>query len=300
MNAGERLPGTPAPMHVWTSEEGLRIAGDSWGDPSGPLVVLLHGGGQTRHAWRATARNLGAAGYHAVAPDLRGHGDSDWAPDADYAQESFARDLRALVQALGQPRPILVGASLGAASALMAVGDGLVDAGALVMVDFVPSTAPEGFERTKSFMASNLDGFASLEEVADAITAFRGGGERPADLSGLAKVVRLGPDGRYHWHWDRRQLDCRIREYPTRHLRLGECARRVRVPTLLLRGAHSDVVTEAGARELLQMCPQAELIDIAGVGHMIAGDRNDSFGRAAGPFLARVAPVPARATSAAG
>ncbi|HSV78023.1 MAG TPA: alpha/beta hydrolase [Ramlibacter sp.] len=300
MNAGERLPGTPAPMHMWTTPQGLRIAADTWGDPNGPLVVLLHGGGQTRHAWRSTARKLGAAGYHAVAYDLRGHGDSDWSPDGDYAQETFARDLQAVIHVLGDRKSVLVGASLGAATALTAVGQGLVDAAALIMVDFVASTEPEGFERVKAFMLSGPEGFASLEDVADAITAFRGGVERPANLSGLAKVVRRGPDGRFRWHWDQRQIDWRVKEYPRRHLALSDCARKVRVPLLLLRGGSSDVVSEEGAREFLQLVPHADYVNIEGAGHMIAGDRNDTFGQAASPFLARVAPVPAPASQAVG
>jgi non-heme chloroperoxidase len=292
MNADERLSRTPAPMHLWTTEGGLRIAADSWGDPGGPLVLLLHGGGQSRHAWRTTGRNLGMAGYYAVACDLRGHGDSDWAPDGDYSQASFVRDLQSVVRQLGGSKPVLIGASLGAATALVAIGEGHVDAGALVLVDFVATTEPDGFERTRAFMGAYAKGFASLEEVAEAIAAFRGGGERPKSLSGLTKVVRLGSDGRYHWRWDIRQLDWRIREYPSRHLWFSECARRVRIPTLLLRGANSDVVSEEGAHEFLQLVPHAEYISIEGAGHMIAGEKNDRFGQVANPFLARVAPVP--------
>ena len=77
MSAGERLPGTPIPMHTWTGAGGITIAGDTWGDPNGPLVVLQHGGGQTRHAWKGAGETLGAAGYHAVAYDARGHGDTE-------------------------------------------------------------------------------------------------------------------------------------------------------------------------------------------------------------------------------
>ena len=293
MNAGERLPGAPEPMHVLGTPEGLRLAADSWGSPAGPCVLLLHGGGQNRHSWRSTGRKLAAAGYHAVAVDLRGHGDSDWSPQGDYSQDAFVRDLQAVVQALGALRPVLVGASLGAAAALIAAGEALLDAAALVMVDFVPTTERAGFERLKAFMAAHADGFASLEEVADTISRFRGGA-RPSDLSGLARVVRLDSGGRYHWHWDRRQLDWREREFPTRHLRLGEAAHRLHIPALLVRGGGSDVVSEAGAREFLALCPHAEYVDVAGAGHMIVGDSNEVFGKAMVSFLARTVPVARR------
>ena len=78
MKQGKRLAGTPNPMHMWNGADGVSIAGDAWGDPGGPLIVLLHGGGQTRHAWGATGEMLGGAGYFAVAIDARGHGDSTW------------------------------------------------------------------------------------------------------------------------------------------------------------------------------------------------------------------------------
>jgi non-heme chloroperoxidase len=93
MSAGERLPGTPNPMHRWPGWGGVTIAGDSWGNPDGPLVLLQHGGGQTRHAWKNAGETLGAAGYFAVAFDARGHGDSDWAPDGVYTQDSMVEDL---------------------------------------------------------------------------------------------------------------------------------------------------------------------------------------------------------------
>ena len=84
MSAGKRLPGTPIPKHLWDGFEGIKIAGDSWGDPDNQLVVLQHGGGQTRHAWKGAGETLGAAGYHAIALDARGHGDSDWAGEGNY------------------------------------------------------------------------------------------------------------------------------------------------------------------------------------------------------------------------
>src|ERR1700759_3859225 len=113
MSAGSRLPGTPEPMHYWPGSEGVRIAGDSWGDPKGPLVLLQHGGGQTRHAWKNAGAQLGDVGYHAVAFDARGHGDSDWAPDGNYTQDAMVEDLLCIRQALGNSRPVLVGASRG-------------------------------------------------------------------------------------------------------------------------------------------------------------------------------------------
>ncbi len=288
MNAGERLPGTPTPMHMWPTEAGLRLAADSWGDPAAPLVVLGHGGGQTRHAWRDTGRRLGDAGYCAVAFDCLGHGDSDWTADGDYGMDTHIRGLRNLlaVPALAGRRPVLVGASLSAEAFLLGVGEGLIDAAGLVLVDYAPRTEEEGFLRNKAFMEAHADGFASLEEVADAIASHRGG-SRPSRVDGLAKVVRRRPDGRLQWHWDARLLDSRVREYPHRYARMAAAARRLTLPTLLMRGGRSDVLSEAGAREFLEMVPQSEYVVIEEAGHMIAGDANDAFGQAVVGFLGR-------------
>ena len=288
MNPRTRLPGTPEPMHVWPGADGLRIAGDSWGDPRGRLVCLLHGGGQTRHAWKGTGRMLGAAGYFAVALDARGHGDSDWASDGVYAGDAMVRDLLGVLAALNRSRPVLVGASMGGITSLMAVGEGNVDASALVLVDVAPQVEPAGMEKIQAFMAQKPDGFASLDEVAEAIGAYQPHRARPRKLDGLAKNVRLGSDGRYHWHWDPR-WQATPRNLDERLVRLSACARRLTLPTLLVRGGLSDVLSEEGAQGFLALCPHSEYINVTDAAHMVAGDRNDVFGTSVIDFLQRVA-----------
>ncbi|MES2976114.1 MAG: alpha/beta hydrolase [Pseudomonadota bacterium] len=290
MSSGQRLPGTPEPMHCWTASDGVRLAGDSWGDAAGPLVLLLHGGGQTRHAWGGTGKALGAAGYHAVSLDARGHGDSDWSPVGNYSQDVMVSDVQSVLAALGRTRPVLVGASMGGGTSLVAVGEGHVDASALILVDIVPRIEGDGAARIMDFMGQKPEGFSSLEEVAEAISGYRRERARPRSLQGLAKNVRLGPDGKYRWHWDPVYLTG-VRNRTLRYERLSACARHLTLPTLLVRGGSSDVVSEEGAREFLQMCPHAELHNIEKAGHMVAGDRNDVFGEAAIAFLARTVPV---------
>src|SRR3990170_4401347 len=166
MSARTRLPGTPDPMHFRPGALGVRIAGDSWGDPNGPLVLLQHGGGQTRHAWKGAGEKLGATGYHAVAFDARGHGDSAWASDGLYGQDVMVQDLKCVVAALGNRRPVLVGASMGGGTSLVAVGEDRVDATALVMVDIAPRIETEGIDKIQAFMSQKPEGFTTLEEVA--------------------------------------------------------------------------------------------------------------------------------------
>ncbi len=299
MSAGTRLPGTPEPMFRWPGAGGVTLAGDAWGDPAAPLVLLLHGGGQTRHAWKNVGRVLADAGFRAIAFDARGHGDSDWAPDGRYGTDLMVADLVALLQALGNPRPALVGASMGGGTSLVAVGEEQVDATALVLVDIAPRIEREGVENIRAFMERNPDGFASLAEVADAIAAYQPHRQRPRSLAGLAKNVRLGADGRYHWHWDPRFREAR-RSLSERQARFEAATRRLLLPVMIVRGGMSDVVTEQGVQEFLALCPQAEYANVGSAGHMVAGDRNDAFGHSVVEFLKRTVPAGAAGHAARG
>ena len=290
MSAGERLPGTPVPMHRWDGHGGVSIAGDTWGDPDAQLVMLLHGGGQTRHAWKGAGETLGKSGYHAVAFDARGHGDSDWAATSEeYAPDCMVEDLACVAKALGSARPILVGASMGGGTSLLSIGLDKVDAAALVLVDMAPRIEPEGSRKIQEFMNQKPDGFDTLEEVAEAIANYQPHRKRPRNLDGLAKNVRLGANGKYVWHWDpKRRAGQRINgDYRDR---LSAAADTLSLPTLLVRGGLSDVLSEAGAQSFLQQAPHAEYVNVKNAAHMVAGDRNDIFADSVIEFLKRVAP----------
>ncbi len=279
---------------------GLRLAADVAGDPTRPSVLLLHGGGQTRHAWRRTLDALAGEWYvHNV--DLRGHGESAWDPEGDYTMDAFAQDARLLADAMPTP-PVMIGASLGGLSSLLAIGEApqRCVASALVLVDVAPRIEADGVNRIGAFMTGNLDGFASLEEVADVIAAYNPHRPRPRDLSGLRKNLRQRADGRWVWHWDPRFVSGRFgspdetRSSILNPNRLQDAARHLTLPTLLVRGRMSDLLSEEGARELLDLVPHARYADVAGAGHMVAGDRNDIFNNAIVDFLRSLPPPPVR------
>src|SRR5687767_270549 len=167
------MANTPTSLHLRVADD-VTLAADAYGDPDGRPVVLLHGGGQTRHAWHHTAGQLAAAGNHVLNVDLRGHGDSDWSPDGDYTFHRFAADVAAVAHQCVRP-PALVGASLGGIASLLAAGEAPPDdviATALVLVDVAPRTEQQGVDRIRAFMRRGLSGFASLEEAADAIASY--------------------------------------------------------------------------------------------------------------------------------
>lgn len=285
----------PSPARVeLRSADGLRLAADTAGDPDGPVVVLLHGGGQTRHAWGTTLATLAASGFRAYTVDLRGHGESEWSRDGDYRIDAFAADVRCIAAAFDAP-PAFVGASLGGMSALVGIGEHLDPrrvASALVLVDVAPRIEEAGRNRIGAFMAEHMtDGFASLDEVADAVQRYNPHRPRPTDLTGLRKNLRQRDDGRWFWHWDPAFISGRMgSEDETRAslvepTRMEDAARRLTIPTLLVRGRMSDLLSEEGARAFLDIAPHARMVDVAGAGHMVAGDRNDLFNDAVVGFL---------------
>src|SRR4051794_14459501 len=279
--------------------DGNRMIADVAGDPADPPVVLLHGGGQTRHSWGTTLETLGTRGWRVYSVDLRGHGDSEWAADGDYTLDALSGDVLAITRTFDTP-PALVGASLGGISSLAAIGEHPDEtvARALVLVDVAPHIEEAGRDRIGAFMAERMEsGFGSLDEVADAIQRYNPHRPRPSDLGGLAKNLRER-DGRWYWHWDPEFIGGRLggadetRASLVDPARLKLAAAALTVPTLLVRGRVSDLLSEEGARELLELVPHAQMVDVAGAGHMVAGDRNDLFNEAVVTFLESVRGAP--------
>lgn len=281
--------------------DGIRLAADRWVHESDrPVVLLLHGGGQNRHTWATSARRLNAQGYTVVAYDARGHGDSDWDPDGQYDVERLASDLITVRQHyLGDRPPAVVGASLGGMTVLathVLAPPGLWRA--VVLVDVTPRLELRGARRVVSFMAAHPDGFTTLEDAADVIAAYNPLRDRPNDLSGLHRVLRQRGDGRWIWRWDPAFITSNfdyLRDDPAIDAEqfdaiarfLVDGARRITAPTLLVRGALSDVVSPKTVAEFLHLVPHAETVDVSGTGHMIADDDNDAFTAVVADFLAR-------------
>ncbi|MGE0566111.1 MAG: alpha/beta fold hydrolase [Pseudolabrys sp.] len=282
----------------FTGASGNRLAADVFGDSGGP-VLMLHGGGQTRHAWRKTAVAVARAGRTAYAVDQRGHGDSEWIESGAYKFHDYAADATALGRELAKRHselPVAIGASLGGMASLLAqgasaeMGEDLF--GALVLVDITPRVDANGVDKIIGFMSEHArEGFASVEEAADAVASYLPHRPRPKSNEGLQKNLRRGADGRWRWHWDPRFLESRGPDGGDRsglETGLVSAARRLSIPTLLVRGASSELVKEEHVREFRNLVPHAEFADVSGARHMVAGDQNDSFSTAILDFLTRL------------
>ena len=273
----------PFERRTVVSTGGVTLVADIGGPEQGPVVVLMHGGGQTRHSWSGAMAALVGRGYRVINFDARGHGDSSWSNVGAYDLDDRVDDVSAIVG--GSSRYALVGASLGGGTAIHAVARGMRPS-AVVLVDIVPHPEPEGITRIVDFMGRHTDGFSSLEEATDAVAAYNPERPRPNDPNGLMRNLRRSTDGRLHWHWDPRILEEMPGMSQAKVLESAKAMARVEGhPVLVVRGLKSDVVSRGGIERFRELMPQLEVADVSGAGHMVAGDRNDAFNAAVIAFL---------------
>ncbi|MBF6456807.1 alpha/beta fold hydrolase [Nocardia cyriacigeorgica] len=266
---------------------GIELAADQYGPADGPLVVFLHGGGQTRHSWKQTGAKLAATGMRVVTLDARGHGDSQWSAERDYRRETMVEDLIEVLGQLGGPA-VVVGASMGGITGLLATAvPGGDQISALVLVDIVTRPEPEGVQRVLDFLGKHRDGFDSLDEVADAVAEYMPHRPRPDNTDGLRRNLRER-DGRWYWHWDPDMLADRAEDPSEITGRMEEVARTLTIPVLLVRGLQSDVVSAEGAAAFQELVPHARMVEIGGAAHTAAGDDNDAFTDAVAEFILRL------------
>ena len=278
--------------------EGNRLVASEIGTAD-RCILLLHGGGQTRHAWSRTARRLAEAGWRAIAIDQRGHGDSAWSEHGAYAAADYGADAAVVAHRIAQEHggePVLIGASLGGIAALTALADAAEPPfSGVVLVDLVPRMDPAGVAHVQGFMRARAqEGFGSVEEAAQAVAAYLPHRPKPASLEGLKRNLRHHADGRWRWHWDPRFLDgprTINTDWDAAEDRLEAAARALRIPALLVRGGSSELVPPEAARAFLDLAPQADYIDVEEARHMVAGDRNDVFCDAILAFLAQRFPA---------
>jgi pimeloyl-ACP methyl ester carboxylesterase len=281
-------PASTGPVRTLCAADGVSIVVESFGNAASPPLLLAHGFGQTRHAWNDSARNLARSGWHCLTTDARGHGDSGWCEDGDYDFPQFVDDLALVARDSRQPPapalPILIGASMGGLLGLVAQATHEVFR-ALVLVDITPRWESAGVARIIAFMRAHPDGFASLDEAADAIAQYLPHRRERKSPGSLRQMLVPLPNGRLRWHWDPRLLERIANDSERQQEGLLDAARRIRVPTLLISGTRSDVVSDATIAEFLACVPHARHVRVDHATHMVVGDRNDAFAAAVHDFI---------------
>jgi non-heme chloroperoxidase len=254
-----------------------------WGSTDKPPLVLLHGMGQTCHTWDFFAEAM-SPHFHVMAFDQRGHGDSDWAHDRDYSRTAMVGDVAAFTHALGLERFLLAGMSMGGMNSICFAAEHAQRVEALIVVDIGPRIEKEGVRHIRDFMSNHRE-FVDLDEAAAIIHRFNP--RRPLEaVRNFTCVYNLKqlPSGRWTWKYDSYFSDAHRVPDARMHDQLAEAARRVRCPTLLVKGAESDVFSLEGAREFQTLIPDAEFSLVPGAGHSVMGDNPAGFETAVRQF----------------
>ena len=264
-----------------------------WGpdDQDAPTLLLLHGFNQTAHSFEEVAARLDPR-LRLIAYDQRGHGRSQWASDGDYGREAMTEDARQVAVARGLSRFVVAGMSMGAVHAIMLASRHPQHVEALIVIDYAPEVETIGVDRIKMVLMHRWDDFESA--VAE-VHRFNPRRELGNIRSRLGHTLRQMPDGRWAWAIDPAlAISPRFGVPPET---MWQEVESVRCPALLIRGAESDLVTQAKAEEFVRRLRDGRLGVVADAGHSVPGDnpaacaaRIDDF---VAPFV-RDSPAPGR------
>ncbi len=264
---------------------GLRLHYLDWGDQDSPAVLLLHGFAQSGHSFDFGSLAL-CGRFRVVALDLRGHGDSDWSPTKDYRRETMLADVVGVMDHLRLSSASLVGLSLGGTVGYMLAAARPELVRSLVIVDIAPRVERAGVSRVRGFVEGD-DYFGSLEEMVDAVRLFRPGRTQEQLLGSVLRNARRMGDGRWSWKYDpaMRRPEGRPETGPEQENELWSTLESVACPTLVVRGADSDIVSPESVAEMVRRIPDATAVTVEEAGHLVPGDNPAGFIRAIEPFL---------------
>lgn len=271
------------PQDEFAAANGLRLHYLAWGEASAPPLVLLHGFMDHAHRWDTFARAMQDR-FHVLAFDARGHGESDWAPAGDYARDRMIDDLDGFVRALKLSRPALVGHSMGARIAYFYAAKNPEAVSKLVIVDMGPELNPAGGRRIRTGVLAQ-DNFASPEELFEAARAVNA---RPSDADLWNRVqygLKQREDGRWIWRADPSLRNPARRPPPRDPAFEWALLGKIACPTLVVRGAESDLLTADIATRMADALPNGSWVEVPDCGHSVSTDNPEGFAAAVRPFL---------------
>lgn len=250
---------------------GLRLHYLDWGGAGLPPMVFLHGGALTAHTWDLVCLAL-RKDFHCIALDQRGHGDSDWAEDADYSIGAQLADTKGFVDELGLDKFILVGMSLGAINSLAFAIAHPERLNALVIIDAGPEMRRPGSSRIRDFVNDSED-LVTVEAIIERALKFNPRRDPTILRRSLMHNLRQQEDGTWKWKYDRRRFQRLDHEaHRAERAGLADGLARIACPTLVVRGGESDVFHEEDAERLVARLPDARRVTIPRAGHTVQGD----------------------------
>jgi pimeloyl-ACP methyl ester carboxylesterase len=266
----------------------MRLHYLDWGTAGRPPVVFLHGGGLNAHTGDLVCASLRGE-RHCLALDQRGHGDSEWSPEMDYTTESQVDDLEAFMKSLGVERCVLVGMSLGGVNALAWAGRHSRRLAGLVLVDIGPEVRADGVRKIAAF-TSEAQPLDSIDQFIDRALTFNPRRNRELLRRSLLHNLRRMPDGRWMWKYDQRHRGRAPDPEATARRRalLWSAVDAVECPTLVVRGAQSNVFHDEDAERLAGRLRRGRWARIDGAGHTVQGDNPAALLVALREFLAEL------------
>jgi pimeloyl-ACP methyl ester carboxylesterase len=267
---------------------GVSIHYLDWKNDGKPPLLLLHGGMQTAHSWDLIAVAM-KGDYHVVAPDLRGHGDSDWPEGSQYAREAHAGDVEALIQHLGWERLTLIGLSLGGIASMTWAETGWPRLEKLVIVDVGPELKVPGVGKMVDFARSSTE-LDSLEEYVERAVAYNPRRSRDLLRYSLTHSVMQLPNGKWTWKYDRRiggagREALQGKEAANYFSSLWDALAKIACPVLVVRGADSEVFAEETGRKMVEVLQDGRFVTVPDASHTVAQDNAAGFLEAVRPFL---------------
>ena len=287
-----RAMGVTFSKETWPEDKmvqanGLRFHYLDWGNWNNPSVLLLHGFAQTCHSWDFISLSLSEK-FHVIALDQRGHGDTEWATDADYTASAYQNDIHAVVETLGLTNVVLIGLSMGGRNAFTYASAHPEKIKALIIVDSAPDTRSAGISNITRFVQQD-DELDSIDEFVERIRKYNT--RRPIEQikGSIRHNVKQLANGKWTWKYDRRLRTDRQSAPLVRGQadRLWSYIESLQCPTLVVRGGQSDVVTQNTATEMVRRIPNGSLATVDGAGHLVMGDNPAGFERAVSAFLAK-------------
>ncbi len=276
----------PRERELDTGELTLRYL--EWGSKDARPVLLLHGFAQTAHSWDFVSLAL-AGTYRVLALDTRGHGDSDWSRNRDYLPEAHQRDLDGLVEGLGLAPLAVVGSAIGGRNAYTFASRRPESVAALTIVDVGPATAAKGGRRIRRFV-SLPDERDSYEDFVQAIHEYQPLRSVRQIRDTLKYNVRETPEGKWTWKYDKALRDPNFKRPETPPREGWELLKGIRCPTLLVRGAKSDVLTAEMAMQMTEAIDDCAFAEVEKAAHIVPGDNPAGFLAVLMPWLTGVYP----------
>ncbi|HTV45259.1 MAG TPA: alpha/beta hydrolase [Stellaceae bacterium] len=263
---------------------GLRFRYLDWGGQGKRPILFLHGGALTAHTWDLCCLAL-RDDFRCLALDQRGHGDSDWAPDGDYSIAAQREDVRGVAQSLGLDRFVLVGMSMGAINGLAYAIRYPETLSALVVIDAGPNVRRPGSTRIRDFVNGGSEP-ETLEAIIARALAFNPRRDPLILRRSLMHNLREGTDGTWTWKYDRHRFQRMGGDQHAAERRaLADGLANITCPTLVVRGAESDVFHDEDAERLAAGLPDGRWIKIARAGHTVQGDNPKDLSAALREFL---------------